>query len=305
MKYVMHKMVGLVVTLFLISALTFFSVNILPGDPALLILGTEGDPARLESLRAELGLNQPVVVRFVNWLGGLLQGNLGKSIRYSVDIAGLIGDALPVSLSLAVLAVGLALLISIPLGISCAVKQGSVLETLSLILTQLGMALPAFWLGLLLIDLFAVKLNWLPPAGYTSTASLVLPAFALAIPRAAVLTRVVRSSMIDALSQDYIRTAHGKGLARRAVLYKHALKNAAINIFAAAGVHLTQLLGGTLVIEQVFGLPGLGQLLINAALQRDLPLVQGLVLVSAALILIVNFGLDLLLLALDPRLRFD
>ena len=162
MKYVMHKMVGLVVTLFLISALTFFSVNILPGDPALLILGTEGDPARLESLRAELGLNQPVVVRFVNWLGGLLQGNLGKSIRYSVDIAGLIGDALPVSLSLAVLAVGLALLISIPLGISCAVKQGSVLETLSLILTQLGMALPAFWLGLLLIDLFAVKLNWLP-----------------------------------------------------------------------------------------------------------------------------------------------
>lgn len=305
MKYVMHKMVGLVVTLFLISALTFFSVNILPGDPALLILGTEGDPARLESLRAELGLNQPVVVRFVNWLGGLFQGNLGKSIRYSVDIAGLIGDALPVSLSLAVLAVGLALLISIPLGISCAVKQGSVLETLSLILTQLGMALPAFWLGLLLIDLFAVKLNWLPPAGYTSTASLVLPAFALAIPRAAVLTRVVRSSMIDALSQDYIRTAHGKGLARRAVLYKHALKNAAINIFAAAGVHLTQLLGGTLVIEQVFGLPGLGQLLINAALQRDLPLVQGLVLVSAALILIVNFGLDLLLLALDPRLRFD
>lgn len=305
MKYVMHKMVGLVVTLFLISALTFFSVNILPGDPALLILGTEGDPARLESLRAELGLNQPVVVRFVNWLGGLLQGNLGKSIRYSVDIAGLIGDALPVSLSLAVLAVGLALLISIPLGISCAVKQGSVLETLSLILTQLGMALPAFWLGLLLIDLFAVKLNWLPPAGYSSTASLVLPAFALAIPRAAVLTRVVRSSMIDALSQDYIRTAHGKGLARRAVLYKHALKNAAINIFAAAGVHLTQLLGGTLVIEQVFGLPGLGQLLINAALQRDLPLVQGLVLVSAALILIVNFGLDLLLLALDPRLRFD
>ena len=172
-------------------------------------------------------------------------------------------------------------------------------------MTQLGMALPAFWLGLLLIDLFAVKLNWLPPAGYTSTASLVLPAFALAIPRAAVLTRVVRSSMIDALSQDYIRTAHGKGLARRAVLYKHALKNAAINIFAAAGVHLTQLLGGTLVIEQVFGLPGLGQLLINAALQRDLPLVQGLVLVSAALILIVNFGLDLLLLALDPRLRFD
>ena len=159
--------------------------------------------------------------------------------------------------------------------------------------------------GVLLIHLFALELGLLPPAGFSSGASLILPALALAIPRAAVLTRVVRSSMIDTLSQDYIRTARSKGLPQHLVLYKHALKNAAVSIASVAGVHLTQLLGGTIVIEQVFGLPGLGQLLLAAALQRDLPLVQGLVVISAALILMVNFGVDLVLLGLDPRLRYE
>ena len=172
-------------------------------------------------------------------------------------------------------------------------------------MTQFGMALPSFWLGLLLINLFALRLGILPPAGYTSGASLILPALALALPRAAVLIRVVRGSVLDALNQDYIRTARSKGLPQYMVLYKHALKNAAVSIAAVSGVQLTQLLGGTIVIEQVFGLPGLGQLLLAAALMRDLPLVQGLVVTSAALILAVNFGLDLVLLSLDPRLRYE
>jgi len=305
MRYLRDRIISLAVTLLLISAMTFFSVNVLPSDPAILILGTEGDPERLESLREELGLNRPVLARFASWLGGLLSGDLGRSIRYSVDIAPLIRNALPVTLMLALAAVALALLISIPLGIGCAVKQGSLFETLSLILTQLGMALPSFWLGLLLINLFALKLGLLPPAGFTSWASLILPAWALALPRAAVLTRVVRGSMIDALNQDYIRTARSKGLPQLLVLYRHGLKNAAVGIASVAGVQLTQLLGGTIVIEQVFGLPGMGQLLLAAALQRDLPLVQGLVVTSAALILLANFGLDLILLGFDPRLRYE
>ena len=305
MRYLRDRIISLVVTLFLISAVTFFTVNVLPGDPAILILGPEGDPERLDSLRQELGLHQHALVRFTDWLRGLLSGNLGRSIRYSVEIGPLIRNALPVTLLLAVASVGLALLISIPIGIGCAVRQGSFLETVSLLLTQLGMALPSFWLGFLLIHLFALELGLLPPAGFSSGASLILPALALAIPRAAVLTRVVRSSMIDTLSQDYIRTARSKGLPQHLVLYKHALKNAAVSIASVAGVHLTQLLGGTIVIEQVFGLPGLGQLLLAAALQRDLPLVQGLVVISAALILMVNFGVDLVLLGLDPRLRYE
>ncbi|NLL87512.1 MAG: ABC transporter permease [Firmicutes bacterium] len=305
MRYVTEKIVSFAITLLLVSTVTFFGVNVLPSDPAMLILGTEGDPERLESLRQELGLDRHVLARFVRWLRGMLSGDMGRSIRYSVEIAPLIRNALPVTLLLAVSAVGLALLISIPLGIGCAVRQGSFLETASLLLSQLGMALPSFWLGLLLINLFALRLGWLPPAGFTSGYSLILPALALAVPRAAVLTRIVRGSMLDALSQDYIRTARSKGLPRQMVLYKHALKNAAVSIASVAGVHLTQLLGGTIVIEQVFSLPGLGQLLLAAALQRDLPLVQGLVVTSAALILLVNFGIDLVLMGLDPRLRYE
>ena len=212
MRYLRDRIISFAATLLLISAVTFFAVNVLPGDPALLILGTEGDPERLASLRQELGLNQPVLIRFAGWLTGMLRGDLGRSIRYSVDIAPLIKNALPVTLLLAVSGVGLALLISIPIGIGCAVRHGSLFETLSLVMTQFGMALPSFWLGLLLINLFALRLGILPPAGYTSGASLILPALALALPRAAVLIRVVRGSVLDALNQDYIRTARSKGL---------------------------------------------------------------------------------------------
>ncbi len=305
MKYVIEKLIGLILTLFIISILTFFSLHVLPGDPAVLVLGTEGDPGQLAMLRQQLGVDQHPIVRYFTWLFHLLKGDLGKSLRYNVDVAGLLINALPITLLLALMAVGIALVTSIPLGIGCAVKQGTGLETLGLLFTELGMAVPAFWLGILLINLFSLKLNWLPPASYSSLASLILPAFALAIPRAAILTRVVRSNMLEALEQDYIRTARSKGLPRNKILYKHALKNASINICSIAGIHLTQLLGGTIVIEQVFSLPGLGQLLLNAVLQRDLPLVQAAVLVSAALILIVNLCLDFALAGLDARVRFQ
>lgn len=305
MKYVIHKLTSFLFTLLLISAITFFSLHILPGDPAVLILGTEGDPMQLDILREQLGVNQHPVLRYCKWLFHMIKGDLGVSVRYGVDVASLVLDALPMTLLLAVMAVGLALAISVPLGVSCAVKQGTLLESAGLIITELGMAIPAFWLGILLINLFSLKLNWLPPTGYTSIISLVMPAFALAVPRAAILTRVVRSNMLEAFQKDYIRTARSKGLPQKTILYKHALKNASINVCSVAGIHLTQLLGGTIVIEQVFSLPGVGQLLLNAVLQRDLPLVQGVVVIAACFILLSNLIFDLILAVLDPRIRFE
>lgn len=305
MQYVIRKVLSFIVTLVLISVITFISVNVLPGDPALLIVGTEGDPARLEIVRQQLGLDRPLAVRYLQWLSGVIHGDFGQSIRYSQDIAALIKGALPATLSLAFMGVGLAVICSIPLGVFCAVKQRGILAKVMLLISQAGMAVPAFWLGLVLINVFALKLGWLPPTGFDSPLSLILPVMALALPRAAILTRVVRECMLEAMHQDYLRTARSKGLSERVVMYKHALKNAAVSIMSVAGVHLTQLLGGTIVIEQVFSLPGLGQLLLAAVLQRDLPLVQGLVVVTAALVLFVNLLLDLALALVDPRVRYE
>jgi len=302
---VIRKVLSFIVTLVLISVITFISVNVLPGDPALLIVGTEGDPARLEIVRQQLGLDRPLAVRYLQWLSGVIHGDFGQSIRYSQDIAALIKGALPATLSLAFMGVGLAVICSIPLGVFCAVKQRGILAKVMLLISQAGMAVPAFWLGLVLINVFALKLGWLPPTGFDSPLSLILPVMALALPRAAILTRVVRECMLEAMHQDYLRTARSKGLSERVVMYKHALKNAAVSIMSVAGVHLTQLLGGTIVIEQVFSLPGLGQLLLAAVLQRDLPLVQGLVVVTAALVLFVNLLLDLALALVDPRVRYE
>lgn len=305
MQYVIRKVLSFIVTLVLISVITFISINVLPGDPALLIVGTEGDPARLEIVRQQLGLDRPLAVRYLQWLSGVIHGDFGQSIRYSQDIAALIKGALPATLSLAFMGVGLAVICSIPLGVFCAVKQRGILAKVMLLISQAGMAVPAFWLGLVLINVFALKLGWLPPTGFDSPLSLILPVMALALPRAAILTRVVRECMLEAMQQDYLRTARSKGLSERVVMYKHALKNAAVSIMSVAGVHLTQLLGGTIVIEQVFSLPGLGQLLLAAVLQRDLPLVQGLVVVTAALVLFVNLLLDLALALVDPRVRYE
>lgn len=305
MKFVFEKLISLLATILLVSLITFLALQVLPGDPSLLILGTEGDQASLEMLREQLGLNDNIVVRYLRWLSGLFKGDLGQSIRYSVPVSGLIKDALPVTLWLAFFAVGLSLLVSIPLGISFAVKHGSLLDRVGSVVMQIGMAVPTFWIGILLIQLFAVKLEWLPPGGYASLISLVLPVLGLALPRAAVLTRVVRVNMLEEFREDYLRTARSKGLPETKVLYKHALRNVAISIFTVAGIHLTQLLAGTIVIEQVFSLPGLGQLLLAAVLQRDLPLVQGLVLIGAVLILTANLFFDFVIAALDPRIRFE
>lgn len=314
MRYVLTKSGALLAAVWLTATLTFFALQVLPGDPAVLILGTEGDPEMLESLREQLGLSRPLGERYVNWLTSLLRLDFGASIRYARPVGELMAAALPVTVLLAFLAVFGALILAIPLGIYTAVGSGNPVRSAIGLLTHLGMAVPTFWLGVLLIQWIAVARGWFPAGGFYQPSSagwlvalwsLLLPALTLAIPRAAVLTRMVRASMQQVLAEDYIRTARSKGLSYGRVYFRHALRNAGLNISTVAAIQLTQLLVGTIVVEQVFSLPGMGRLLLAAVLQRDLPLVQGLVVVGAAMIVAFHYAFDLLLGWLDPRIRFE
>lgn len=309
--YWLNKAGSMLLTLVLVSVLTFAALFILPGDPAQLILGTEADPAALASLRSQLGLNAPWWQQYFRWAAGVVQGDMGTSITFSrgYSVADLIASALPLTVLLALTAMVLAIASSLLLGITAAYKQGSALDNAILVLSQLGLSLPAFWVGILLIQVFSVRLGLFPPGGMPGwhqpgavMAALLLPAAALALPRAGIMTRIVRSAMLDSLGEDYIRTARSKGLSERVVLLKHALKNAMVSVITVSGIQLIQLLAGAIVIEQVFSLPGLGRLLLSAVMLRDLPLVQGLVFTGTLLVLAVNFILDSFYPLLDPRI---
>lgn len=311
--YWLKKISGMLATLLLVSILTFVALFLIPGDPAILILGTEADPQALELVRTQLGLDQPAINQYLNWLRGIFGGDFGSSYTFSrgYPVIRLIADALPVTIPLAMAAVALSLAIAVPLGAAAAGNKGSLLDKIVLYLSQAGLSVPAFWLGILGIQYFAVKLSWFPPGGMPrwaadpmgAMAALILPVIILALPRAAILTRIVRTAMLDTLGEDYIRTARGKGVREVTVICSHALRNALVSISTVAGIQLVQLLAGTVVIEQVFSLPGLGRLILSAVLLRDLPLVQGAIFVGAAMILAVNFAMDSLYPILDPRIR--
>lgn len=304
-RYFWQKTVSFMLTALLVSAITFLIVQILPGDPALLLLGTEGSPQAYEQLRNELQLHRPALVRYFSWFSGFFQGKWGSSLRYSLPVTKLVAEAIPLSVGIALCAVVLALTLAIPAGIFVASNPQSRVAQVLAAGSQIGMAIPQFWLGLLLIQVFAVRFTLLPAGGSDDLVGLILPVFTLALPRAAVLTRFVNVGLSEALEEDYIRTAKGKGLPWRTVLYKHALRNGILGVFTVAGLQFAQLLAGTIVVEQVFALPGVGQLLLAGVLQRDLPLVQTLVMLIVFLILIFNLLFDLCLGFLDPRLRYD
>lgn len=304
-RYLWRKTGSFCLTALVVSFLAFLIVQVLPGDPALLMLGTEGSPEAYAQLREELKLDQPPLQRYFSWLLGFLQGKWGTSWRYSLPVRELVGGALPLSLTLALFAVGMALLCAIPAGMYMAAKPNGLGSQLLSIGTQLGLGLPQFWVGILLIQLFAVRLGILPPGGTGSWANLVLPVLTLALPRAAILSRFLRAGLADALRQDYIRTARAKGVSRSALFFKHALRNGSLSVLTAAGLQFSQLLAGTIVVEQVFGLPGLGQLLVAGVFQRDLPLVQTVVMLVVLLILVFDLFFDLCLGLVDPRIRYD
>ncbi len=300
-------------TLFVVAMIAFVVFRLIPGDPALIILGVEADQAAVAQLHHELGLDQPLHVQFWHWLGQLAQGDLGRSLRLSAPVSQLLWQRLPVTTGLAALSIVIATGIAIPVGIVAATHRGGWLDLTTMALSQVGVAIPAFWAGIILLLIFSMELGWFAPGGFVPLAenpwlavkSLILPSLALGLQRAAILTRMTRASMLDVLNQDYMRTARSKGLADRVVLYRHGLKNAIIPVLTVLGMHLGGLLAGSIVIEQVFNLPGVGQLTLMAVNSRDLPLAQGLVMFTATIIILLNFTVDLLYSRLDPRIRYQ
>jgi len=306
-----RRLTALMVTLLVASLLIFLLLEILPGDPAAVILGVGAQEDTLRALRAELGLDLPAPVRYLNWLGEVIQGDLGRSYTYDTPVQELLLNRVELSLPLALLAILLSTGIAIPLGVFAASRHRKVADTGIMGFAQLGVAVPNFWFAILLILLFSVKLGWFSAGGFAgwdagwfpAFKSLVLPAVALALPQAAILARVTRSSVLETVQEDYIRTARAKGLSRSQALWRHAVRNALIPVVTILGLQLSFLLAGTIIIENVFYLPGVGRLLFQAIAQRDLMVVKNLVLVLAATVVLINFLVDLLYAVLDPRLR--
>jgi peptide/nickel transport system permease protein len=312
-RYILRRVAGMAVTLLFVSLLVFIVVRVLPGDPALIMLGIEASPDAVARLREALGLDRPVPVQYVHWVGRAVLGDLGRSIQYDVPVAGLILSRLPVTLPLTLMAAALMVLAALPLGIFAATRHRRWGDYLTMTLSQLGIAVPGFWAGLLLILLFAVKLGWFKAGGFDgwgqgvgeAVKSLLLPAVALGLFQFAVLARTTRSALLEVLGEEYVKTARAKGVAERAVLFRHALRNALIPIVTVAGVQLGQLMAGSIILESVFYLPGLGRLALGAISARDLPVIQGVVLFVASGIVMINAAVDMLYGVLDPRIRYE
>ena len=311
-RYLVERVVQLAVVLVFLSMIVFTIVRLIPGDPAAVMLGTEATPQAMAEIRHEMGLDQPLPVQYALWLRNVLAGNFGTSWVSKQPALALILGALPVTLQLVAASFLVALLIAFPAGIFAALRPRSWVDQGATTFALLGVSLPSFWLGIMLILLFALGLRWLPPSGYLALTRdplgalrvTLLPALTLGVALAAPLTRFLRSGMLDVLGLDYVRTARAKGLGERAVVARHALGNALLSVVTVLGLQLGALLGGSIVIEQVFGWPGLGRLSLAAIQQRDYGLVQGIVLFVAAGFVLVNFAVDLVYLYLDPRIRY-
>jgi len=297
------RLVRLILTLFIISTIIFFVIRVIPGDPALIIGGVDASASDLQAIRAKLGTDRPLAAQYFEYLGSLIRLDLGRSMISDEPVLPMILQRFPLTLSLAVFGLLVGLVIAIPLGILSAVKRWSAWDYLGLTLSQIGMAIPSFWLGILLLLLFAVKFPIFPLFGVDSMLGLVLPALSLGVARAAILLRHTRASMSDELAKEYVVAARAKGMPDRVIRYRLALKNALLPIITIAGIEFGYMLGGAIIIEQVFSLPGLGRLFLYAIYQRDFPLVQGGVLFIATVFSLVNFAVDILYALVNPKIR--
>ncbi|MFB3887516.1 MAG: ABC transporter permease [Thermodesulfobacteriota bacterium] len=311
--YVLKRIFILLLTLLLVSMAIFAVLMVIPGDPAQIILGIHATPETLHGLRHQLGLDRPVVIQYLSYIRKLGTGDMGRSIHYGVPVRSLIISRLQVTLPLAILSIVLAIGLSIPMGTYSSLHRNRMGDYGIMVFSQIGLAVPAFWAGILLILLFAVTLHWFPAGGFQpwlrdplrALQSLLLPALSLGLVRAAVLTRMTRSSMLEVLGEDYIRTARSKGMPERIVVYKHAFRNAIIPVVTIIGLQIGDLLAGAIIIENVFHLPGIGRLVFEAIGQRDLPVVQGIVLFITSAIVFINFLIDIVYRFLDPRIRYE
>lgn len=307
-----RRLLSTLPTLFVVTVIVFAIVRVLPGNPARLLLGEEATPQLVAELTHQMGLDQPLPLQYLSWLGGVLQGDFGRSIKDNMSVGRLILEKLPTTLELALLATLVSVLIALPAGIVTAAKRGGFTDGLITVLALSGVSLPNFFLGILLIYVFSIQLNWIPPSGYLTPLEnplenlrlMLLPAITLGLGTAGALTRFLRGAMLEVLGQDYVRTARAKGVMGRIVLYRHALRNALIPVVTIFGLQLGGLLGGAVITEQIFSIPGFGRLIVDAVFTRDFPVVQGIVLVSAMAIFLVSFLVDLIYAAIDPRIRY-
>ena len=310
--YLLRRLGAAAPVMGVVSVVVFSLIHLTPGDPVRIMLREEADPATAATLRRQLGLDRPLPLQYLAWLGRAVQGDLGRSIRTNQPVADAIRHRVPVTLSLAAAALMVALLIGLPAGILAALRRNSAVDVIATLVAICGVSLPSFWLAILLILIFSVHLGWLPPLGWVSPSrdlgawgrALVLPSVTLGVAIAAVVMRMTRASLLEVLELEYVRTARAKGLAERWVVLGHALRNALIPVVTVVGLQAGALLGGAVITETIFALPGVGRLLVDAIFQRDFPIVQGVVLFLAVNFLVVNLVVDLTYAWLDPRIRY-
>ena len=311
LTYVTKRLGSLCLSLIVASLVIFACIEIVPGDSASFMLGINAQPDTIQALRVELGLDQSLVQRYLGWVGGLIGGEMGTSYTYRTPVSDIVKDRLQVSLPLALYALTLTVVVAFPVGVLAAARRGSVTDITVMGATQLGVAIPNFWFAILMVILFAINLRWFSAGGFPgwdagifpAMKALTLPAIALALPQASILARVMRSSLLDTLSEDYMRTARAKGLTRRQVLWRHALRNAMIPVLTIIGLQFSFLLAGAIIIENVFFLPGLGRLVFQAITQRDLIVVESVVMLLVFAVILLNFFVDIAYAWVDPRLR--
>ncbi len=312
LAYFIRRVLATIPVVLMVALFVFSLLYIAPGDPAAIIAGDQASPEDVERIRASLGLDRPFLVRFFEWLWQVMHGNLGTSIFTNLPVSHMIAQRIEPTVSLMSLTLILSLSVAIPMGVIAAWKHGSLVDRLVMTVAVFGYSTPVFVVGYLLAYLFALQLDWLPVQGFTSISqglgpflrNLILPAVALGLIYMALLARITRATMLDVLSQDYVRTAKAKGVAQKGILFVHALKNAAVPIITIVGIGFATLIGGSVVTESVFAIPGLGRLTVDAILRRDYPVIQGVVLLFSCMYVLVNLAVDLLYTVFDPRIRY-
>lgn len=311
LRTLVGRLLGMLVVMMLVVTIVFIIVRVMPGNPAAVMLGPDATESDIAALERQLGLDQPIFVQFIQYVTNVLRGDLGRSIFLGQPVLSALVDRAEPTLLLSLMSLGVAIIIALPIGIYSAYRRGSVFDQAAMMLAMLGASIPSFWLGLILMQFFAVQLGWFPTSGYggpgadlaTRINHLVLPSLTLGVVSSALITRFTRASMLDVLNDDYIRTARSKGMGEFRVVLRHALKNALIPILTIIGLTMALLISGAVVTETVFNLPGVGNLVVNAVLRRDYPVIQGALLVIAGLYVLLNFIIDMLYILVDPRVR--